>query len=46
MPGKKFSHGRGGAGNISLDDIEYVDGLNYSPPILSVLYRIYNKDLS
>lgn len=35
MPGKKSSHGRGGAGNISVEDIEYVDGLNYSPPILT-----------
>jgi hypothetical protein len=33
---KKFSHGRGGAGNICVDNTEYVDGLAYSPPVLSV----------
>jgi len=35
MPGKKVSHGVGGAGNIFADDVEYVDGLNYSPPVLN-----------
>jgi hypothetical protein len=35
MPGKKFSHGRGGAGNISFDETVYVDGLSYSPPVLT-----------
>lgn len=34
MTTKKFSHGRGGAGNICSSTVEYVDGLNYSPPIL------------
>jgi len=35
MPGKRISHGRGGAGNISVDTDEYVDGLKYSPPRLT-----------
>jgi hypothetical protein len=35
MPGQKISHGRGGAGNISADNAEYVDGLTYSPPVLT-----------
>lgn len=34
MATKKFSHGRGGAGNICTSTVDYVDGLNYSPPIL------------
>lgn len=33
---QKSSHGRGGAGNIAVETVKYVDGLNYSPPILSV----------
>jgi len=32
---QKFSHGRGGAGNIAVETVKYVDGLTYSPPILS-----------
>jgi hypothetical protein len=43
MPGKKYSHGRGGAGNICVDTVEYVDGLNYPAPILSVFFLIHNK---
>ena len=35
MSGKRISHGRGGAGNISVDTVEYVDGLRYSPPRLT-----------
>ena len=35
MPGKRISHGRGGAGNITVDTVEYVDGLKYSPPRLT-----------
>ena len=31
---QKYSHGRGGAGNIATTTVEYVDGLAYSPPIL------------
>jgi Protein of unknown function (DUF3602) len=35
MPDQKYSHGRGGVGNISKDTITYVDGLSYSPPVLT-----------
>lgn len=34
MTTKRFSHGRGGAGNICTTTVQYVDGLAYSPPIL------------
>src|ERR1700694_16866 len=36
MSAKVFSHGRGGAGNIGPETVRYVDGINYSPPVLSV----------
>jgi len=36
MSTEKYSHGRGGIGNIGADQISYVDGLAYSPPVLSV----------
>jgi hypothetical protein len=34
MGSQKYSHGRGGAGNMVTSTVEYVDGLAYSPPIL------------
>ena len=45
---QKFSHGRGGAGNIAAETVKYVDGLTYSPPILSVLSPLpsFSKDNS
>jgi hypothetical protein len=35
MSPRYTSHGIGGAGNISVDTLPYVDGIAYSPPILT-----------
>ena len=35
MSPRYTSHGIGGAGNISVDTIPYVDGIIYSPPVLT-----------
>lgn len=35
MAPRNISHGIGGAGNIWVDDTAYIDGIYYSPPVLS-----------